>query len=417
MNKTFATYTFGCRVNEAETFSLSDDLINSGLIENLLKPDFYIINSCAVTGKAEKEVRQYLHQLRNKFPRTKIVLTGCAATLWKKQNRIPDVVDYCIENSQKTRIKNLLLNTNNIKTGGNKNLNFKDKFYTSGRLMIKIQDGCSRNCSYCIVPSLRGNPESRRISEIVTNIKIYEKNISEIILTAINTEFFGKENNESLTELVDTILLETKIPHISFGSINPWSITPEFLKWYENNSDNNRLVHFFHIPIQSGSNSMLKRMHRGYSIETIKDNLDKLHNINPLALIGTDIIVGFPGETKNEFQDTYNYLEQSPISKFHVFRYSVREGTLAEKLEKDLPKISVEIKHKRADSIRALGEKKYQKYLKSLSGKTLPVLFLVHRKNGFQEALTNYQTPLMIKSKPIKPGTIQDLKINSEYFL
>jgi len=317
-------------------------LLELGFVWSDDAPDFYIINSCAVTGKAEREVRQHIYQTRKKFPHTKIVVTGCAATNWKQNNVIVNGVDLLIENKEKSSIPDLLLQLSSRTPSANKGCGDlynkdcfayarNDKFLNSGRLMVKIQDGCDRFCSYCIVPYVRGKPQSRLIKEIMKEIKDYDDEIIEVILTAINTEFFGKDTGETLIQLIDSILTKTIIPKISFGSIHPWSVTDEFLSYYQSIMPSGRFIPFFHIPIQSGSNTTLKLMNRGYTKEEMLEKLQKIKKINPDAFIGTDIIVGFPGETDKEFQETYNFLQQAPIDKIHVFRYSERPGTPAKK--------------------------------------------------------------------------------------
>ncbi|MFA6531218.1 MAG: radical SAM protein, partial [Candidatus Micrarchaeia archaeon] len=254
-----------------------------------------------------------------------------------------------------------------------------DKFLASGRIMVKIQDGCDRFCSYCIVPYLRGKPKSIRIADIIETINTYPSSevryrtvsdearsmktmhsshpsgsnnkLNEVILTAINTECFGKDTGETLIQLIDAVLKETLIPKISFGSIHPWSITNEFLAYYQSIIPTNRFIPFFHIPIQSGSNKILQLMNRGYAVEDIYRKLKEIKRINPKAFIGTDIIVGFPGETEKEFQETYEFLKSAPIDKIHVFRFSPRPGTAAEKFGKIYGEPTAEEKRKRSKMI------------------------------------------------------------------
>lgn len=247
--------------------------------------------------------------------------------------------------------------------------------------MVKIQDGCDRFCSYCIVAHLRGKPTSRTIKEIIQNINDFylssrvpqngtrrplkyskdcfahtrnDREILEVILTAINTECFGKDTGETLVGLIDAILTQTSIPNISFGSIHPWSITDEFLAYYQTIMGTNRFVPFFHIPIQSGSNNILQLMNRGYTKEEILTTLKKIKSINPDAFIGTDIIVGFPGETEKEFNETYEFLKNAPIDKIHVFRFSARPGTAAEKLRNIYGEPTPQEKQERAKRLREL---------------------------------------------------------------
>ena len=372
MAHTFYTYTFGCRVNEAEKVVMDKKLIELGFVWREKNPDFYIINSCAVTGKAEREVRQHIYQTRKKFPKTNIIVTGCAATNWKRNKITVAGIDVLVENKDKQNIPTIINDLvchscesrnpssfSGFQLKGRNDIT-RDKFLASGRLMVKIQDGCDRYCSYCIVPLLRGKPKSRTIKEILSDIQDYTTNnpchprsnrgsrinyldsrfrgndnslshISEIILTAINTECFGKDTGETLIQLIDSILTKTTIPKISFGSIHPWSITDKFLSYYQSILPTNRFIPFFHIPIQSGSNTILQLMNRGYTKEEILKKLQKIKKINPNAFIGTDIIVGFPGETDKKFQETYEFLKTAPIDKIHVFRYSPRPGPAAEK--------------------------------------------------------------------------------------
>lgn len=354
MNTTFQSFSFGCRVNEAEKQKLDQDLFSLGFSWDERAPSFYIINSCAITGKAEREVRQHIYQIRKKYPTTTIIVTGCSATLWIKNSTKPTGADYWIDNTKKSTIPSLLTTLTQKNTHPTHDTHH-DKFLRSGKVMIKIQDGCNRFCSYCIVPFTRGRATSKTIKDIVTEIQHITIPIKEVILTAINTEYFGIDTGETLTDLVDTICEKTSVPKISFGSIHPWSITDDFLKWYGKNKHNPRFVHFFHIPIQSGSTAILETMRRPYKKEELLKKLQLIHDINPRALIATDIIVGFPGEAEKEFEETYQFLTKSPITKFHVFRYSSRPGTVAEKL-KDT--ISSEIKRERSRKLIELGKKK-----------------------------------------------------------
>ena len=363
MPPTFYSFSFGCRVNEAEKVVLDKKLMELGLVFNSKNPDFYIINSCAVTGKAEREVRQHIYQTRKKFPKTNIIVTGCAATNWLKNHIYVRDVDYLVSNNQKSTIANILqrLSKNIVVPYQRVNMVTRchDKFLASGRLMVKIQDGCDRFCSYCIVPFVRGIPRSRLAHEIIEEIKQHDEHVKEVILTAINTECFGKDTGETLIDLIDAVIKQTHVPKISFGSIHPWSITDEFLNYYQSIMPTNRFVPFFHIPIQSGSNTILQRMNRGYTKEEILKKLLKIKAINPHAFIGTDIIVGFPGETDKEFQETYDFLKTAPIDKIHVFRYSKRPGTRAEIL---LNEPSPQEKQKRSQKLIELGKMKIKTY-------------------------------------------------------
>jgi threonylcarbamoyladenosine tRNA methylthiotransferase MtaB len=418
MSITFSSFAFGCRVNEAEKVILDRSLIKIGFTYDDTKPDIFIINSCAVTQKAEHEVRQFINQTRKKFPQTKIVLTGCASTLWLQNKYQIKEVDLWVENSNKSFIPNLIRNLKispAISKQTPKYLTYKqDKFLYSGRLMIKIQDGCNRFCSYCIVPYLRGIPISATINNIIESIHNYGNPIKEVILTAINTEFFGLNNQESLPQLIDAILLNTDIPRISFGSINPWSITDDFISWYRKNRDNPRFIHFFHIPIQSGSDKILKLMHRGISTNTMLKLFKDLKDIDPEALFGTDVIVGFPGESENDFNQTYKFLENSPITKFHIFRYSPRIGTIAAQKENAWGEIPPKEKSNRAVKLRILASKKTNIFNKKLLGLKGEALILNNHDGDKQEALFKNQLPIFLKStQRIKPGALKQVILST----
>ncbi|MCS6956734.1 MAG: MiaB/RimO family radical SAM methylthiotransferase, partial [Patescibacteria group bacterium] len=338
----FYSFAFGCRVNEAEKEALDKEMVNQGFEFNEKNPDIYIINTCAVTHKAEREARNLIYQIKKKLPKTKIIITGCSATYWLKNNLYQEIpVDLIIDNANKQFLTKIIKSRFNLKNKNNlgKKIDkqiISSKFLTSGRMMVKIQDGCQRFCSFCIVPYLRGLPKSFKIKEIVDYIKNNQQNISEIILTAINTEAFGYDTKENLINLIDEIIKKTSVPRISFGSIHPWSITLQFINFYQKILTANRLVNFFHIPIQSGSNTILHLMKRGYESQEILEKLNSLKKINPYLFLATDVIVGFLAETDKEFEETYQFLEKSPFSRFHVFRFSKRKNTAAYFLSKKI---------------------------------------------------------------------------------
>jgi threonylcarbamoyladenosine tRNA methylthiotransferase MtaB len=501
---TFSSFAFGCRVNEAEKEALDKKMIEAGFYFAEKNPDIFIVNTCAITHKAEREARNLIYQIKRKNPKTKIVITGCSATYWQKNKLYENLpIDLLVDNTNKEflveLIKKRLLNQKKschsresgnlynrflIKSGmtnlDNKLQPFKSveykltsKFLTSKRLLVKIQDGCQRFCTFCIVPYLRGLPKSRKIEEIVKEINNYYYNISlskwesrdlsvilnlfqdlkrrfrnkfgmtnsalkdrqiasdktrqgflphriqhdktpisEVILTAINTEAFGLDTGESFIDLIEKVLEKTSIPRLSFGSIHPWSITPQFINFYQKILTTTRLVNFFHIPLQSGSNTILKLMKRGYTKEEILEKLSALQKINPLSLLATDVIVGFLGETEREFEETYRFLEKSPLVKFHIFRFSKRKNTAAFYMAKTINEPTEEEKKKRAKALAELFAKKYFKFLEKNLGRLSTALILNKKENGFYEALLDNQLPILIeKNKNIIPGEIVKVKV------
>lgn len=424
MKKTFSYASFGCRVNQAEMNEIANQLINLGFKYSAEDYSIFIINSCAVTQKAEREVRSLIYQINKKYPNTKIIITGCAVTYWEKNNlynKLP--IFLAINNLYKENLVKLLLKrlSEQAKSnlGGsirtvriNQSYLFFDKYLTSGRHLIKIQDGCHRFCTYCIVPYLRGRPKSQRIINIINEINNLPKNIKEVILTAINTEAYGKDTGESFVDLINEILHKTNINRLGFGSINPWSLNDNFITLYKDYKDSHRFVDFFHIPLQSGSNKILKLMKRGYTGEEFLEKLNKIKKINPLAFIATDVIVGFLDETDKEFEDTYQFLKKSPISKFHIFRFSKRNNTAAFYLAKKIKEADENTKIKRSQILRALSKIKYEKFIQRHINKIFSCLFLNEINNNHQHVLLQNQIPAWIKTNKNLSGEIRDVKID-----
>jgi threonylcarbamoyladenosine tRNA methylthiotransferase MtaB len=417
---TFSSFAFGCRVNEAEKEVLDKKMLEAGFSFNKDRPNIFIINTCAVTHKAEREARNLIYQIKRKSPETKIVITGCSATYWQKNKlyeKLP--IDLLVDNINKEFLvelikKRLLNQKKDIKPQHLEGTEYKltSKFLTSNRLLVKIQDGCQRFCTFCIVPYLRGLPKSKKIEEIIKEINNYPGKISEVILTAINTEAFGLDTGESFIDLIEKVLEKTSIPRLSFGSIHPWSITPQFLNFYQKILTEKRLVNFFHIPLQSGSNTILKLMKRGYTKEEILEKLFALQKINPLSLLATDVIVGFLGETETEFEETYRFLEKSPLVKFHIFRFSKRKNTAAFYMAKSINEPTEEEKKKRAKALAELFAKKYLKFLEKNLGRLSTALILNKQENDFYEGLLDNQLLIVIeKNKDIMPGEIVKVKV------
>ena len=422
-SKTFFSYAMGCRVNEAEKEVFDRRLTEAGFTYTPDVPSIYIFNSCAVTGKAERETRQHIYQIRKKYPKTMIVVTGCSATYWKKLGRNTSLpVDLLIDNSDKQYLVKMIINrflqpyVRNLPGCVRSRIkikNISNKFLRSGRAMIKIQDGCQRFCSYCIVPYLRGLPKSNLIKDIVKEINSL-KNIKEIVLTAINTEAFGYDTKESLIDLIDAVIYKTKIPRISFGSIHPWSIDRKFIDYYRSIKSKNRLANFFHVPLQSGSDKILKLMKRDYSVKDFAWKINAIKKVNPFAMVATDVIVGFLGETGGEFQKTYKFLEKTPIDRFHIFRFSSRDNTAVYHMKERLSEAPPDVKIKRAKALADLSQKKYNQFLQFLADNNYrsSSLFLDKFENGHQQALLDNQVPVWIKTDKSLTGEMKNVQVN-----
>ncbi len=412
MAQTFASFSFGCRVNQAEKEEIDRQLVGKGYAWNESSPSLYIVNTCAVTHKAEREAKQHVYQARKRFPEAKIVVTGCAVTNWlKKKDNLPQA-DLLIDNTQKEYLVSVVLKR--FGEGSRQvqaQVPMRDKFLDSKRVIIKIQDGCQRFCTFCIVPYLRGLPKSRSTDDIVRSINHWSASMKEVVMTAINTQAFGFDSKERFVDLVRRTLEETTIPRLSFGSIHPWSIDEDFFNLYEEYKDNDRFVDFFHIPLQSGCDKILKLMKRGYTRGEFMEKLDRIARMNPYAFIGTDVIVGFLEETDTDFADTYDFLEKTPINKFHVFRFSPREHTAANYLRQRLTEPKAEDKQRRAKALADLGNRKYNAFLQRHVGQTFSTLFLKEKTKEAQEGLLSNQIRVKVVSAREEAGEIRRVRV------
>ena len=334
MLKTFLSVNFGCRVNSAETNQWSQILIDQGYLPTNSNPDLILINTCSITKKGEKESLNKVKNLHQKYPQAKIYVTGCAN--FEKVKNIPNILIY--KNDQKEKI------LNNLKSSYSPDI--KDKFSNTNRFLLKIQSGCTQFCSYCIVPFKRPILWSLKIEDAVTTIKkAVADGYKEIIITGVNID----EYQYNFSNLIKSLLDQTDIKLISFGSIPINCINQDFIDLFKKYP--NRLSHFIHIPIQSGSDKILKLMNRPY---TKKDILNKFGNLS-LEIgnlkFGTDIIVGFPTESDQDFQETLNLCQKIGFNKIHVFKYSPRPNTKARIIFENSPKISKEILKIRSQTI------------------------------------------------------------------
>ena len=321
--KTFQAVNFGCRVNAAETNQLSQVLVNNNFRPSSKNPQIILINTCTITKKGQDESIRKVKSLHRQFPQSTILVTGCAQ--FDKIEKLKKVHIFTNHTKQK-----ILQNQNSYTH------QIGDKFSQSHRFILKIQSGCNHFCTYCIVPLRRPSLWSITIPRAIKTINsAYRNGYREIILTGTNLNLY----TPGLANLLEIILQQTKIPLISFGSIPLNCIDNKFLRLYKNPSSSPRLSHFLHIPIQSGSDKILKSMNRPYTKKKIIKTFISLQSLKPVLSFGTDIIVGFPGESQKDFNQTQTLCQKIGFSKVHAFRYSPRPGTSAEKLFNQLPKI------------------------------------------------------------------------------
>jgi threonylcarbamoyladenosine tRNA methylthiotransferase MtaB len=334
-NKTVAFETLGCKLNFTETSTLARDFRSHGYAQvgSSDAADIYVINTCSVTNNANKKARKAVRRALRKSPHAKIAVIGCYAQLNPDEiSQIPGV-SIVVGAEEKFNLLHLIrANTfNDDPIILNSNIESIKKFvpsYSLGertRSFLKIQDGCSYNCSFCTIPLARGKSRSANIQEIVVQAnKLAETKVREIVLTGVNVGDFGVNYNEGLIDLIEKLDEVKGIDRYRISSIEPNLLTNEIIDFTANSK---KFLPHFHVPLQSGSDEILKAMKRRYKTKLYADRIGKIKSIMPQACIGVDVIVGFPGETDDHFQQTYEFLNYMDISYLHIFSYSIRDNT------------------------------------------------------------------------------------------
>lgn len=401
--KTAAYHTLGCKLNFAETSTIARNLTDAGYKKVNFddKADVYIINTCSVTEAADKECKYHVKRAMKANPDGLVVVVGCYAQL--KPDEISNIegVDLVLGAKEKFNILSYLDDVEKSKNQGvvhSCEIEEADFFigsYSIGdrtRAFLKVQDGCDYKCTYCTIPLARGISRSDTIENIVKNAKeIAAKNIKEIVLTGVNIgdygkgEFGNKKHEHTFLDLITELNKVDGIERIRISSIEPNLLKDESIDLV---SKSKSFVPHFHIPLQSGSDDLLKKMKRRYLTKLYSDRVSKICEIMPNAAIGVDVIVGFPGETEEKFLETYQFINQLPITYLHVFTYSERENTEAVEMEGEVP---ISERKKRNKMLRILSEKKKMAFYETQLGRTLPVLWEHENKDGFMYGFTeNY---------------------------
>ena len=412
MSKVVRFVTLGCKVNQYETNAMAQKFLEKGyqIIEEItpenedIKPDICIINTCTVTNMSDRKSRQMLRRMKEKNPSTIVVAVGCYAQVAKKElAKIPEI-DLVLGNNEKVEIVKYVeeyINNhiNNVELDdvmySKEFSDFGDVTYTEKtRAVIKIQDGCDRFCSYCIIPYARGRVRSRKPENIISEItQIASKGIKEVVITGIHIASYGKDfamskdsklTNYRLIDLLEEINEIQGIQRIRLGSIEPLLITVEFV---ERLKKLEKICHHFHLSLQSGCDETLKRMNRRYTIEQFKEIVRLLRNAYSDVNLTTDIIVGFPGETDEEFNKTYQFLKEIKFYKMHIFKYSPRKGTKAAVMPNQ---INGDIKEERSKKLIELSDRNEIEYNKSYIGKNVEVLFEEEKDGMYKGHTQNY---------------------------
>ena len=427
MNKV-AFITLGCKVNQYETNAMAQQFIEKGykILEHTEKADIYIVNTCTVTNMSDRKSRQMLRREKELNKDAIIVACGCYAQTAKEELEQMEEIDLVLGNNEKKDIvkyieKYIESKIPEIKTEDvmqqKEFIEFGDVIFTEKtRAVIKIQDGCDRFCSYCIIPYARGRVRSRKPEHVISEITEIAKNgIKEVVITGIHIASYGKDfnNGYKLIDLLEEINTIKGIERIRLGSIEPLIITEEFV---ERLKKLEKVCHQFHLSLQSGCDETLKRMNRRYTTEQFKEIAHLLRKNFSDAILTTDIIVGFPGESEEEFKTTYKFLEEIKFYKMHIFKYSPRKGTKAEKMENQVDGNKKEERSKKLIELSNKNEKEYnQKYI----GQEVEVLF-EEEKNGVWQGhtknyiLAHYKTSENVENKIIK---LKCKKIEKEYII
>lgn len=419
MSKKVAFYTLGCKLNYSETSTIGRQFNNAGFetVEFTDKADVYIINTCSVTDHADKKCRKVVKEALKHSPGAYITIVGCYAQLKPKEiAEIPGVdmvlgaaekfrlVDYITDLTKqpKAKIYNQLISEANSFISA----------YSIGdrtRTFLKVQDGCDYSCTFCTIPLARGSSRSDTIQNAINQAEtIAASGVKEVVLTGVNLGDFGIRNGkreDDFFDLVKALDNVDGIERIRISSIEPNLLTDEIIEFV---SISNRFVPHFHIPLQSGSNKILGLMRRRYRRELYAERVSKIKSLMPDCCIGVDVIVGFPGETREDFIDTYNFLNGLDISYLHVFTYSERENTPAIKMSDS---VLGSQRAERSKMLHILSEKKRRSFYDSQLGKNSIVLFEAEQKDGLMNGFTANYVKVKAKYDPLLVNELKAVKL------
>ncbi|MBL7858426.1 MAG: tRNA (N(6)-L-threonylcarbamoyladenosine(37)-C(2))-methylthiotransferase MtaB [Cyclobacteriaceae bacterium] len=407
--KKVAFYTLGCKLNYSETSTISRMFEQKGFrkVDFSDTPDIFIINTCSVTENADKKCHKIVREARGISPEAYVAIIGCYAQL--KPKEIADIpgVDAVLGAAEKFRLVELLdgfvrkpkaeVHASDVAKANTFNTSYS--LHDRTRTFLKVQDGCDYSCSFCTIPLARGNSRSDSVNNIVkTAAEIGKSDVREIVLTGVNTGDFGIQNGvrvEKFIDLVQALDAVEGIDRFRISSIEPNLLTDEIIDFV---SQSQRFVPHFHIPLQSGSNKILKLMRRRYQRELYADRVQKIKSVMPHCCIGVDVIVGFPGETQEDFLETYQFLNELNISYLHVFTYSERENTLAATLPDS---VEGSTRSDRSKMLHNLSDKKRRKFYEDNLNRKATVLFENDIEDGLMFGFTENYIRVAAKYDPV----------------
>lgn len=384
---TIAFHTLGCKLNFAESSDLARRFAQSGYkqVDFKEKADVYVVNTCTVTQIAEKKCRNAIRQAHSLNPNAIIAVIGCFSQLNPEQIEKIEGVDIILGNDDKHKLVDYVLTHQKTNAPTNQvfDISRLKTFYTSyssddrTRSFLKVQDGCDYFCTYCAIPHARGRSRNENIETIISCAKeLAKENKKEVVLTGVNIGDFGKSTNETFLQLIQGLDKIEEIQRYRISSIEPNLITEEIIDFC---TSSRAFLPHFHIPLQSGDNKILKLMHRKYERELFAQRVNYIKEKMPHAFIAADVIVGFPQETEEDFQSTYNFIESLPLAFLHVFTYSERPNTIAAKMEGKVP---IEERRRRSQELQKLSLKKKQEFYEKNKGKEVSVLWEADNEKG-----------------------------------
>ncbi|MEY2895160.1 MAG: tRNA ((6)-L-threonylcarbamoyladenosine(37)-C(2))-methylthiotransferase [Bacteroidota bacterium] len=422
--KKVAFYTLGCKLNFAESSSIARSLEPIGFVRAEFQdnPDLFVINTCSVTEQADKKCKKVVREAKKINPAAAVVIIGCYAQLKPEEIASIPGVDLVLGANEKFQLPDLILpyldrQSSDLPRLIASEIRYDLEYHASysvndrTRTFLKVQDGCDYPCSYCTIPLARGQSRSDTIEKVLGLIEeIAANGVKEIVLTGVNIGDFGIQQGkrvETFFDLVKAIEAQSTIERFRISSIEPNLLTPEMIEFL---GQSKRFVPHFHIPLQSGSNSVLRLMKRRYQRELYQDRVSLIRSVMPNACIGVDVIVGHPGETPELFLETYQFLNELDISYLHVFPYSERANTYAVDI---MPKVDGMQKAERSKMLHILSDKKRRAFYESQLTKTGFVLFEESTGNGLMEGFSENYVRLAAPYDPLLINTIQPVRYKS----
>jgi len=418
--KKVAFYTLGCKLNYSETSTISRLFEEKGYrkVDFTDSPDIFIINTCSVTENADKKCHKIVREARGISPDGYVAIIGCYAQLKPKEIAEIPGVDAVLGAAEKFRLVELLdgfvrkpqpeVFASDIENANRFNTSYSINDRT--RTFLKVQDGCDYSCTFCTIPLARGNSRSDSIENILkTANEIATTEVKEIVLTGVNTGDFGIQDGKRIERFIDLAKALDEVDGIErfrISSIEPNLLTDEIISFV---SQSKRFVPHFHVPLQSGSDKILKLMKRRYLRELYADRVNSIKTKMPHCCIGVDVIVGFPGESEDDFLETYQFLNELDISYLHVFTYSERENTPAALM---VGSVSASKRAERSRMLHILSDKKRRKFYEDNLGKEFTVLFENDVENGYMHGFTENYVRVVAKYDPVLINELKKIKLS-----